>query len=163
MVDFRDIAPSKAQLELGSVPGKKFDVPGINVEGLALLLISNPEAAAIFEGAGGDFSNPAGLVTLGAKFLSEFIAAGLGYPGDEKAIEVAKALPPGDALKAVEAIAEVSFPDGLADFLGKIRAAGDALSAAATGSITTPAAKKPSVKKPNKKKTASKKSASAKQ
>jgi hypothetical protein len=132
MVSFLEVVPNVAQVELASIKGK-VDVPGISIEGLARLFMDNPDVANVFTGGGFDPDKVEDLAALGSKFISEFLAAGLGYPGNEDAIEKCKMLPPGDVWELGETIINVSFPGGAKNFLEKVTAAGNQMAAGISG------------------------------
>jgi hypothetical protein len=57
---------------------------------------------------------------LGLDFLGSFLAAGLGHPGDDSAIQRCKDMNSVDAWTLGEAIIEESFPGGAKNFFEKI-------------------------------------------
>jgi hypothetical protein len=105
---FLDIAAPPASV---TIRGDQVAVPGISAAGLAVLV-------ARFEGIrklvlGAEFEiDPQAIVDNGPDALAAFIAAGMGFPGDEKAEALALALPLTDQLEIVGKILEVTLPEG---------------------------------------------------
>lgn len=140
MVDFLEVVPSTTTVKLESLK-TEIDVPGISIEGLARLFMANPEVADLFQGKGFDPDKVEDLIGLGSKVINEFLAAGLGYPGNEDVIEKVGKLPPGDVWDLGEAILKVSFPGGAKNFLERVTAAGNQVAGGLSGGTATQAIK----------------------
>jgi hypothetical protein len=127
MVNFLDVTPSAASVKLASLGNIEVDVPGVNIQGLAHLFTNNPDIANLFTGKGFNPDNMDEIISLGSKFISEFLAAGLGHAGNQEVIDKCAKLPPGDVWELGEKIIEVSFPGGAKNFLDKVTATGNSL------------------------------------
>ncbi|AEH88197.1 phage pre-tape measure protein [Mesorhizobium opportunistum] len=120
--DLLDLAPAA---EVVPIRGKKLSVSGISSKGIIALLRRFPAMSDIFTGesSASNVEKLAGLVVaIGGDLVGAIIAAGLGYPGDEKREKVAADLVAGEQFDLVEAIVRVTFPNGLAPLVEKVRA-----------------------------------------
>jgi len=73
---------------------------------------------------GGDGFSLKQVMALGLDVTASFLAAGLGYPGDEDVIEKCRKMGPEDAWNVGEAIFKASFPkSGPQNFFQKVMAA----------------------------------------
>jgi len=127
MANLLDISVS-----IRSVPTKKYgdiSVPGLTLDGIAHLVRSHPELVDLFNQ---EEDLPIDkIIDLGTGIFADFLAAGLGYAGDEKAISMCKGMNPEDSLDIAVAILEESFPGGPKSFFDKVAQA----AAKAQGSI----------------------------
>lgn len=120
MANLLEITPSTRKVKtarLGEV-----DVPGLSLVGLVQLFRKHPELLNKFKEFQKDEVELGlqELIDLGLDFTLSFLAAGLGYPGDEKAIEQCKHLTPEDVWNVGEAILNESFPGGVSGFFEKV-------------------------------------------
>ncbi len=125
--DFLDIALTKRVVKTQKYGD--LNVYGLSVEGLAELWQSNPELMKLFNSNEEKIIVSAATIKdLGVSVFASFIAAGLGYSGDEEAIARCKKMNPVDAVLIAEAVLEETFPGGAANFFkgvaGKIGEAG---------------------------------------
>ena len=121
MAGLLEITPSIRKVKtarLGEV-----DVPGLSVGGIAFLIKRHPELLDLIQGDGLESADMNVLIDLGESVLNCFLAAGLGYPGDEKAEKLCSTLPPDDIWEIGHAIIEESFPNGAQSFFNKVVAA----------------------------------------
>jgi hypothetical protein len=120
--DLLDLAPASDTV---SVRGKTLAVSGISSKGIIALLRRFPAMADIFTSGSNasDVEKLSGLVVaIGGDLVGAIIAAGLGYPGDERREQVAANLGAGDQFDLIEAIVRVTFPNGLAPLVAKVKA-----------------------------------------
>lgn len=120
--DLLDLAPAS---EIVPIRDKNLAISGISAKGIIALLRRFPAMADIFTGES-DASNVeklAGLVVaIGGDLVGAIIAAGLGYPGDEKREQVAANLGAGEQFALIDAIVRVTFPNGIAPLVEKVKA-----------------------------------------
>ena len=121
MADLLEIEPSSQQIIVHGLGGKMLDVKGLSLSGLAFLVKSHPELVKLFKGGGLDLSDLDAVIDLGTDFCADFLAAGLGYAGDEKARAMCKELPAEDVYNIGAAILSMSFPSGPTAFFQKIQ------------------------------------------
>ena len=114
-------------LDVADVPKKvkthkfgELNVHGLSIKGLALLIKNHPELFEIFDAKGELKFEMQQIIDLGVEVLSEFLAAGLGYPGNEEAIERCGKMNAEDAWTIGQAIFEESFPGGATNFFVKV-------------------------------------------
>lgn len=113
MVALTDLAPSTRTVRVG---GADVSVFGVSAKGIAALLTSFPTLKTAF--AGGKIKVDAETVmTVAPDAIASIIAAGCGFPGDAAATAVAEKLSVGDQLTTLQAIAELTMPDGLGPFV----------------------------------------------
>lgn len=120
--DLLDLAPAS---ETVPIRGKNLAVSGVSAKGIISLLRRFPAMADIFtaESGASDVEKLSGLVVaIGGDLVGAVIAAGLGHPGDEKREQVAAGLGAGEQFDLVEAIVRVTFPNGIAPLVEKVRA-----------------------------------------
>ena len=86
MVGLIDIAPG---VETVGVQGALVEVHGVSANGLALLLGRFPDLRKLMTGLEVETGQ---LMAIGGEAVAAIIAAGCGYPGDEKAEAVASKL-----------------------------------------------------------------------
>lgn len=121
MVSLKEIVPSykTVKTSFGEV-----SVTGLGLDGIAHLLKNHPQIADMIQKGGivigQDGFSFAQVVDLGLDVVSSFLAAGLGYPGDEDAISKCRKFTPEDAWNLGEAILKESFPSGPSSFFQKI-------------------------------------------
>lgn len=96
----------------------ELNVPGLSINAIISIIKRHPEIIKIIqeEKADVDFQK---ILDLGLDVVASFLAAGLGYPGDEKAEERCKNFKPDDAFDIGVAILDESFPNGVKSFLDK--------------------------------------------
>lgn len=122
MADLLDIEPSSKQIVVHGLGGKKVDVKGLSLSAIGFLVKSHPDLIKLFKGGGLDLSDLSALIDLGVDFTADFLSAGLGYAGNEKAKEMCKQLPAEDVYNIGEAILKMSFPEaGPTAFFQKIQ------------------------------------------
>lgn len=121
MADLLEIEPTSQQVAVHGLGGKLLDVKGLSLSGLAFLVKSHPELVKLFKGGGLDLSDLDAVIDLGTDFCADFLAAGLGYAGDEKARAMCKELPAEDVYNIGEAILSMSFPTGPTAFFLKVQ------------------------------------------
>lgn len=95
-------------------------VPGLSMTALVYVLKKHPEVLSLMQGKGTEELTYEKLIDLGMDVCSSLLAAGLGYPGNDQAIERCKALKPQDAFDLGKAVLEESFPQGAQSFLVKV-------------------------------------------
>jgi hypothetical protein len=135
MVGLIDIAP---HIETIEVQGAPVAVHGISAKGLATLLGRFPELRKLMSGQEVQAEE---LMTMGGDAIAAIIAAGCGYPGDEKAEAVAGKLAIDTQADLIGAILRLTLPAGLGPFVEKLTALGGILDAAP--SATAPALRSP--------------------
>lgn len=121
MADLLEIEPSSRQVAVQGFGGKEVDVKGLSLTGIAHLIKSHPKLVTLFRGGGLDLSDLDAVIDLGTDFTADFLAAGLGYIGNEKARDMCKQLPAEDVYNIGEAILLMSFPTGPSAFFQKIQ------------------------------------------
>jgi len=124
MVGLLDIAPSNRSVKtsLGDV-----SVPGLSLNAIVCIIKRHPQLLEIFQSKEISIGYEK-ILDLGLDVAASFLAAGLGYAGDEKAEERCKNLRPEDAIDLAEAILEESFPKGPKNFFEKVTKAMEKLS-----------------------------------
>lgn len=123
MVDFLAVAVAPRKVKTQKYG--ELDVTGISVVGLASLIKSHPELIELFkkgaqEGRESMMVDMNAIIDLGADFSASFLAAGLGHPGNEDAIQRCKGMNPVDLWALGEAIIEETFPGGAKNFFTKV-------------------------------------------
>lgn len=135
MVGLIDIAP---KVETIDVQGMPVAVHGVSAKGLAILLGRFPELRKLM---GGQEVEAEQLMAMGGDAIAAIIAAGCGYPGDEKAEAVAERLAIDLQADLIAAILRLTLPAGLGPFVEKLTALGSLLDA--VPSATAPGSKSP--------------------
>jgi hypothetical protein len=135
MVGLIDIAPRTEPVE---VAGAAVEVHGVSASGLAHLLSRFPDLRKLMTGIEVDANQ---LLAVGGDAVAAIIAAGCGYPGDEKAEAVAARLSIDVQADFLAAILRLTLPKGLGPFVAKLTALGgildvDARSDTAPGSMS---------------------------
>lgn len=113
MVGLIDLAPSTRTIRVG---GEDVAVFGVSAQGIAALLQQFPELQALFMEGDVEMS-PDNLMKTVPKAVAAVIAAGCGYPGDPKAIEVASKLAVANQFALLKAILELTMPEGVGPFM----------------------------------------------
>jgi len=121
MADLLEIEPSSETIIVQGLGGQEVNVKGLSLKGIGFLIKSHPKLVEVFKGGGLDLSDLDAVIDLGTEFTADFLAAGLGYVGDEKAREMCKQLPAEDVYNIAEAILKMSFPTGPAAFFQKLQ------------------------------------------
>ena len=124
MTSLLDIAPSKRTV---SVSFGELDVPGISILAMVTILKKHPQLLELLQKGEMDIDLNV-ILDLGADVAASFLAAGLGYPGDDEAEARCKNFKPEDALDIGQAILEETFPKGAKSFLEKITKAMSSIS-----------------------------------
>ncbi len=112
MVGLRDISPAAETVE---VNGDKIPVPGVSAAGLVFLINRYPAIMAMLGDSDGITSER--LAGLGIDMVAAIIAAGCGFPGDEKAESVASQLNVSAQVDLLEAILRRTMPKGIGPFV----------------------------------------------
>ena len=112
-------------------------IHGLSIEGIAHLIKNHPELVEIFDDGGKDFTADY-IITLGVDVLANFLAAGLGYPGNPEAVERCKDMNAEDAFNIGQAILEESFPGGAKSFFEKVAQAARHASSVMTANQAKP-------------------------
>ena len=123
MVSLIDIAPTT---ETVNVQGAAVAVHGISAKGVAYVLGRFPELRRLMSGQTVDVEQ---LMAMGGDAVAAIIAAGCGYPADEKAEAVAGSLAIDIQADLLAAILRVTLPSGLGPFVEKLTALGSVLDA----------------------------------
>ena len=135
MVGLVDIAPA---IECVEVQGTPVSVHGISAKGLAGLLGRYPELRMLMTGqeVGTDQ-----LLAMGGDAVAAIIAAGCGYPADEKAESVAAKLALDAQADLLAVILRLTLPEWVGPFVEKLTALGGILHADNVQPDTVPASK----------------------
>lgn len=118
MVGLLDLAPSTRTVRAG---GGDVAVYGVSAKGIAALLVQFPQLKTLFTG-GKLAVDPESIASVAPDAVSAIIAAGCGYPGDAKAIKAAEQLPVGEQAKLLDAIVDLTMPDGPRPFVEALTA-----------------------------------------
>jgi len=121
MVGLIDIAPRAETID---VQGTPVAVHGISAKGVAHLLGRFPELRKLMSGQEVETGQ---LMAMGGDAIAAIIAAGCGYPGDEKAEAVAGKLAIDAQADLLAAIVRLTLPAGLGPFVEKLTALGGVL------------------------------------
>jgi len=121
MVGLIDIAPSVLTVTVQDAP---VAVHGISAKGVAHLLGRFPELRMLMTGHQVETEQ---LMAMGGDAVAAIIAAGCGYPGDEKAEAVAGRLSIDAQTDLLAAILRLTLPVGLGPFVEKLTALGGIL------------------------------------
>jgi hypothetical protein len=116
MVGLIDFAPC---VEMVQVQGTDVPVHGVSASGLALLLSRFPDLRKLMTGMEVDAAE---LLASGGEAVAAIIAAGCGYPGDEKAEAVAAKLSLDSQADFLTAILRLTLPKGIGPFVNKLTA-----------------------------------------
>jgi len=143
MVSLIDIAPRTETID---VQGTPVAVHGISAKGVAHLLGRFPGLRKLMSGQEVETGQ---LMEMGGDAVAAIIAAGCGYPGDEKAEAVAGKLAIDAQADLLAAIVRLTLPAGLGPFVEKLTALGGILDtrsevgAGAVPSVTARASRSP--------------------
>ena len=132
MVGLIDIAP---RIETVDVQGASVAVHGITARGVAHLLGRFPELRMLMTGQSVETDR---LMEMGGDAVAAIIAAGCGYPGDNKAEIVAASLSVDAQADLLVAILRLTLPSGLGPFVEKLTALGGLLGVEDDPSVTAP-------------------------
>ena len=135
MVGLIEIAP---RVETVDVQGALVAVHGISARGVAHLLGRFPELRMLMTGQTVEAQK---LMAMGGDAVAAIIAAGSGYPGDDKAEDIAGSLSVDAQADLLAAILRLTLPAGFGPFVDKLTALGHVLDAAP--SDTAPASRSP--------------------
>lgn len=123
MVGLIDVVPAVEQVDVG---GNKVAVHGVSAKGIAYLLGRFPELRAMMAGREVAVED---LMAMGGDAVAAIIAAGCGYPGDEKAEAIAGAMSVDSQADLLGPILRLTMPKGVGPFVEKLTALSDALGA----------------------------------
>jgi hypothetical protein len=112
MADLLDIAPSTSQRSV-EIDGKSIIVQGLHIDAIASILARYPR---IVDALKVSADNSLALIQFGQS-VGPIIAAGVGKLGDETYEQRAAQISAEDQVKLVDAIFELSFPNGLISFV----------------------------------------------
>lgn len=124
MVGLIDLAP---RFETVILNGEPVTVPGISARGVAYLLGRFPELRKLISGQSIEAD---ALMAMGGEAVGALLAAGCGYPGDDKAETIAMALPIDTQADLLAVIVRTTLPHGLGPFVEKLTTLGAILDAA---------------------------------
>ena len=133
MVGLIDIAPCVETLD---IQGSAVEVRGVSATGLALLLSRFPELRKLMTGLEVDSDQ---LIALGGEAIAAIIAAGCGYPGEEKAEAIAASLSLDMQADLLAAILRLTLPKGVGPFVSKLTGLASVLDVDAARSDTVQA------------------------
>jgi hypothetical protein len=123
MVGLIDIVPRAETVDMQGTP---ITVHGISAKGIAHLLGRFPELRKLMTGQEVETGE---LMTMGGDAVAAIIAAGCGYPGDEKAEVVAGSLSIDAQADLLAAVLRLTLPVGLGPFVEKLTALGGIMDA----------------------------------
>ena len=119
MVDLMDVAP--VAREVTTHKYGKLSVYGLSFEGIISLLKNNPKLLELVQQSQSGISiTPIMIMGLGEDIVAAFVATGLGYPGEQKALDICKKMNPDDMLTIITAILEETIPGGIENFSERI-------------------------------------------
>jgi len=128
MVSLIDIAPLTEKV---SVRGQEIEVRGVSAEGIAFLIRRFPEVGELISGSrAGKTVDFASLQAVVPKAVVAIIAAGCGFPGNEKAEKSAASLSLDEQVDLFNAIVRLTLPNGVGPFVQKLAALGKSLGVA---------------------------------
>jgi hypothetical protein len=139
MVGLIDIAPRTEAVE---VQGASVAVHGVSARGVANLLGRFPELRMLMTGRTVDADR---LMAVGGDAVAAIIAAGCGYPGDEKAEAVAGSLGIDAQADLLAAILRLTLPAGFGPFVDKLTALGHVLDVAPSATAQGSSSPSPSM------------------
>lgn len=114
--------------------GTEFRVVGVSAKTIFTLLQDIPELRLVIAGKKLDSEVISALIDSGGRVLAQVIAAGLGAMGDEPTIKAAEDnLAAGESAELLEAIVELTFPQGIKSFVDRLVAANQSASVGGSG------------------------------
>lgn len=113
MASFLDAVPTKGRVTIGETV---VDVPGLSFSALAQLCERFPDLSQLLNGGAG----PQQLVGMARSAVNAMIAAGCGFPGDEKAEAHANAFPADQQLALMTEIVRVTTRGGFGPFVERL-------------------------------------------
>ncbi len=116
MVGLIEIAP---RVKTVDVQGASVAVSGISAKGVAHLLGRFPELRMLMTGQTVEAEK---LMAMGGDAVAAIIAAGSGYPGDDKAEDIAGSLSVDAQADLLAAILRLTLPTGFGPFVDKLTA-----------------------------------------
>lgn len=119
MSSLLELVPQTSKVKVGD---KEIDVCGVTAEGLAKLFVRFPAIGKAMSGVGS--FDTGDLVKVAPDAVAAFIAAGSGFPGNEKAEAVAAKLPLQAQFDLLSEIVRLTFPSGVRPFVERLRALG---------------------------------------
>lgn len=137
MVGLLDIAPA---VETVDVRGSKVSIYGVSAKGIAHLLGRFPELRMLMSGKEVAIEQ---LMTMGGDAVAAIIAAGCGYPGDEKAEVMAGSLPIETQADLLAGILKLTMPRGVGPFVEKLARLGGLLDTEVPASVPVMKSGKP--------------------
>lgn len=135
MAGLMDISPACETVQVGD---KAVTVYGVSAKGISLLLGRFPELRMMMSGRDVPVEQ---LMAMGGDAVAAIIAAGCGYPGDEKAETMAGSLGADTQADLLVPILRLTMPKGVGPFVEKLTALGGVLGDGP--SSTGPASKSP--------------------
>lgn len=123
MVGLVDIAPVREAVDVG---GQQIEVCGVSAKGIAYLLGRFPELRMRMSGR--EVSTEQ-MMAMGGDAVAAIIAAGCGYPGDEKAEAIAGQLSVEAQADLLVPILKLTMPKGVGPFVERLEALGSVLGA----------------------------------
>lgn len=131
MVSLIDLAPSTRSVSVGGVD---VAVSGVSAKGIATLLENFPNLQGLMTGQGSNL-DAASIMKIAPDAIAAVIAAGCGFPGDKAAEKKAESLGVGEQLLLLEAIVDVTMPQGFGPFVESLTGAMDRLGIDARGKV----------------------------
>jgi hypothetical protein len=119
MADLLDIAPSTA-VAVVKINDKRIIVHGLSGNAIASIVARFPDLGLLLGGITGNIGPQ--LIDRFGVAIGPIIAAGCGHLGDEKYEQHASKLLVEDQLRFLKAIIELTFPNGIASFVGAMAA-----------------------------------------
>lgn len=138
MVGLLDIAPLTERV---SVRGQEIEVVGVSAKGIAHLLARFPELRALITGRG---VSPETIMEIGGDIVAAIIAAGTGYPADQRAEEIAGSLAVSEQADLLSAILKLTMPSGFGPFVEKLAGLGNLFGGEAATAMPEQKSQKPS-------------------
>lgn len=109
------------EVPIGRDKSKTLTIRGLSVSDIIYLIQTYPEIAALLEGRVKDVT-PAAITSMAPRVLGDVIACACEQRANEKAIAWASRLSIGRQRDVVEAIFELTFPEGFIPFVEKMMA-----------------------------------------
>ena len=128
MAGLLDIAPAVETVDVG---GTRVSVYGVSAKGIAYLLGRFPELRMLMSGREVALEQ---LMAMGGDAVAAIIAAGCGYPGDEKAEALVGSMSVDTQADLIAPIIRLTMPKGVGPFVQKLAALGEILGDAPSSS-----------------------------